>query len=242
LNLIIDQGNSFNKIALFRHDELIDKWSLPDEDSISMVKDLFNKNTIKQFIYSSVRSNPGELLMRLKDYNPLQILVFDASTPLPIGLDYQTPKTAGTDRLANCVAAFNQFNGEDCLIVDFGTCITYSLLINKKFSGGAISPGLVMRFKALHTMTGKLPLLEAADPDILVGDSTESSIRSGVQVASTFEADAMIKAFCTQNSISNVLITGGDLLFFEPRLKSRTFANPDLTVIGLNEILEYNVQ
>jgi type III pantothenate kinase len=230
-----------NKIALFNNFILVKRWNVEDSEFDAILGELNSQNQISHCIFSTVRKDSLSLSKKLNAYHPLAIH-FKFNTKIPIGISYETPETVGTDRLANCVAANTLYSGSDCLVVDFGTCITYSLLSDGCFSGGAISPGLKMRFKAVYHFTGRLPLVEPSENPAIIGKSTEASIRSGVQHAVILEVDAMIHTICSHKNVSNVLITGGDLAFFEYRLKSRTFADPNLTVKGLNEILEYNAK
>lgn len=219
----------------------MEKWTSDDTTVKSLVGNLNEQYPLVSCIFSSVRKSSAEFDSFLQTFL-FRLIRFNSSTPLPIQINYDTQETLGTDRIANCVAANSQFPGSNSLVVDFGTCITYTLLIEKSLVGGAISPGLKMRFKALNTFTGRLPLIEASETPPIIGTSTESSIRSGVQQGVLLEVEAMIHTICSQKSVSNVLITGGDLSFFEHHLKSRTFADPNLTVKGLNEILEYNAE
>jgi type III pantothenate kinase len=126
-------------------------------------------------------------------------------------------------------------------VIDCGTCITYNIVSHNHFTGGAISPGMRMRYSALHQFTHALPEVE---PDLNFkgfGKNTENSIRSGVQTAILCEVEGMLQKICSENAISNVYITGGDHAFFEKGLKTPTFAHPHLTLLGLNEILLYNL-
>jgi type III pantothenate kinase len=159
----------------------------------------------------------------------------------PFDIHYSTPATLGHDRLANMAGASVKMPLNDVLVIDFGTCITYSLLVNKTFLGGSIAPGIRMRFKALHEFTGNLPLVHPIDDlPMLVGDSTHNSIMSGVQLAVVMETDAMIAAYREQYNSLQVIITGGEHSFFENSLKSSIFAVSQLTQIGLHETLRIN--
>ena len=125
-----------------------------------------------------------------------------------------------------------------------GTCITYDFL-NKKaeYVGGGISPGVQMRFKALHTLTAQLPLIQAdARKPSLIGDNTENSIKSGVVNGVVQEILGIITSYENQYPGLQVLMCGGDLAFFDTQLKNSIFARPDLVAEGLNTILKYNVQ
>ena len=239
MNLILDQGNSFTKLALFKGGQLVSKQVCPDDQISDRLTQALKSNSIEGILFSSVRKSDHAVTTILAA-SGIRWKTFDDELVLPIGVDYTGEQVAGADRLANCVAANKLYNGQNCLVVDFGTCTTYSVLKDGAFVGGAISPGIHMRFGALHHFTGKLPLVAPVEDPSLLGHSTNASIQSGVQVSALLETDAMIGAFCSEYALSNVLLTGGDMPYFEARLKSRTFAHPDLTVTGLNEILEFN--
>jgi type III pantothenate kinase len=170
-------------------------------------------------------------------------IFLNAGTPIPIKNQYKTPETLGNDRLANAVGATIIFPEKNVLIIDMGTCIKYDFIDkNKNYHGGAISPGLEMRFKSLDKFTDQLPLIEPSENFSLTGRSTEESILSGVQNGIIFEINGMIDQYKKKHDELKVIITGGDHAFFANHLKSSIFAAPNLTLQGLNEILEYNVR
>jgi type III pantothenate kinase len=133
------------------------------------------------------------------------------------------------------------YTNDNVLVIDCGSCITYSLLFANSFLGGSISPGVQMRFNALHEFTGQLPQLETIGrlPDIL-GNTTTDSIHSGVEFAIVAETRGMIDAYQKEFGPLKVVLNGGDYSFFEKYLKSPTFALDQLTQIGLHEILRIN--
>jgi type III pantothenate kinase len=239
IRLAIDQGNSYTKIGVFNEGGLIDSYSEKDPHFNSKIKEVISTFQPQEAIFSSVRIyNTSDIKAAIA--SP-KLLFLQNNLPLPIELEYETPHTLGNDRIANAAGAESIFRGESSLIVDVGTCITYTVVRNRKLEGGAISPGIEMRYKALQHYTSRLPLCEATEtvPEIL-GQSTQQSIHSGVQKAIILEVDAMINAFCSRLALKNVILTGGSTMFFERHLKSPIFARPYLTLIGLNEILRYN--
>jgi type III pantothenate kinase len=135
------------------------------------------------------------------------------------------------------------FPDKNVLVIDAGTAITYDILLkDKKYLGGNISPGILTRFKSLHTFTGKLPLLNINEKVRgLYGDTTESAITLGVQNGIIYEITGTIEAFKEKYDDLMVLFTGGDAFFFEKSLKFCIFVEPNLTAIGLNKILKLNV-
>jgi type III pantothenate kinase len=162
--------------------------------------------------------------------------------PVPIVNLYATPATLGVDRLAGICGARQLFPFENCLVIDAGTCITYDFLDRDgKYHGGAISPGLQMRFKAVNTFTARLPLVSAIPEPPLIGNSTESCIQSGIIHGVISELDGIISQYQAKFPDLRVILCGGDTRFFENKLKASIFASPELVLVGLNSILIYNV-
>jgi type III pantothenate kinase len=162
-------------------------------------------------------------------------------TPLPVKNHYQTPKSLGKDRIAAVTGAWSMFPGRNILVIDAGTCITYDFINQQgEYPGGGISPGIRMRFKAMHTFTGKLPLIEPEDFDDLIGKSTTESLLSGVYNGVTGEIREIVRLYREKYGDVMVLITGGDHELLNNKLKISIFAVPDLVLLGLNEIFDYN--
>ena len=164
-------------------------------------------------------------------------------TVLPIVNGYRTPETLGLDRLAAAVGARTFFPGEDLLVIDAGTALTFDLIEqNGVFLGGNISPGMRTRFRSLNEFTRNLPLVEEADLWPLIGETTEEAIRAGVLNGMVLEIDGMIDLLRKKYPRIQPVLTGGDAGFFERRLKNHIFVKFEITLIGLNRILEYNVE
>lgn len=240
MNLIVDMGNTRTKYAIFEKNKIVFEWSNPSLSS-GLTKFNFKKYPKLQYaILCAVKEkNVEEVLFLKKHFRYYEVT---AATPLPVKNKYKTPKTLGKDRLANAAAAAAIFPAKDILIIDTGTCIKYDFIDKKKnYWGGAISPGLQMRFKALNNYTGRLPLLQPAKKFRLTGNNTKQSILSGVQNGMIFEIKGVINAYRKKYKNLNVILTGGDQAFFANHLKNSIFAAPNLTLHGLNEILNYNV-
>ena len=145
------------------------------------------------------------------------------------------------DRIAGIVGAYSVFPGENVLVIDAGTAITYDLLNRKgDYLGGNISPGLNMRYKALHFYTGKLPLLQSAEDPPFIGEDTNSAIHAGVQNGLVMEMQAYINRLEEEYKNIKIILTGGDANFFDRKLKNPIFVFSNLLSIGLNFILNYN--
>ena len=235
MQLIIDQGNTTTKYGLFDGHNFIESRRLSDVEWNEFLENEISSKPWEIF-YSSVRSNaiPAQLL-------DLQAKLMSRELALPLEIDYTTPGSLGTDRIANAVGALQLNPDRNSLIIDCGSCVTYSLINEKRFAGGAIAPGLRMRLRAMHEFTGALPLVQQLPLNIeLIGKSTAASLESGAYHGIIAEIDGMIEKYCSQIGVLDVIMTGGDGGYLAAGLKNPIFAEPNLTLIGLNEIYLYN--
>ncbi len=242
INLVIDIGNSRTKIALFNQHDLM--FNVPLDhlttDHVKMLKD--EHPQLQKAILSSVKPYSGELKKFLTEQFD-QFLELDNSTELPVENLYETPETLGKDRIAAAVGANELFPDQNLLVIDAGTAITYDLVSEKnQFVGGNISPGLEMRFKALNHFTGKLPLLSYNDDFETIGKNTNDAIRAGVQNGIIYEMAQTIDLFNRNYQKLQIIMTGGDANFFDKKLNYSIFVHFNLTLIGLNRILEHNAK
>jgi type III pantothenate kinase len=242
MNLIIDIGNSQAKAAIFNNKKIL-KSIIMDEvspEAIYELKALYPELT--QAIMSSVVDVDEKTIEVLKKEFEL-FIELNHQTILPIDNLYESKETLGPDRLAAVVGANHLFPDSDLLVIDAGTAITYDVIDhNNCYLGGNISPGLASRFKALHDYTKKLPLAERSDQWPLIGKTTEEAIQAGVQAGIVAEIDAMIDRIRDNWIDCKVILTGGDSFFFDEKLKNTIFVMFELTLLGLNRILEYNVE
>ncbi len=240
MNLVIDIGNTRTKFSVFNYGEMI--ISVPvDEFLPGHIEILKNEHpSLDKVILSSVKKYPQELKESLQK-NFSVFLELDAQTPLPIENYYVSKETLGRDRIAAAVAASHLYPASNVLVIDAGTAITYDIVTeNNQYLGGNISPGLEMRFKALHHFTGNLPLVKSNNFDKLYGNTTHDAILAGVQHGVVFEVDKTIETFKEFYNNLKVIITGGDINFFDKKLKNSFFVHFNLIAIGLNRILQYN--
>jgi type III pantothenate kinase len=240
MNLVLDIGNSRAKISVFNRGDVI--FTIPLEEitpeNIQMLKE--EHPSLNQAILSTTRDVSPDLKKYLTS-NFDTFIELDAETPLPIENLYQTKETLGKDRIAAVTGAFDLYPNTNVLVIDAGTAITFDIINDKgQYLGGNISPGLEMRYKALHHFTGRLPLIEKNDFENLYGRTTEEAIRAGVQHGIVFETDKAIETFKEFYKNLKVIITGGDAIFFDKKLKNSFFVHFNLTALGLNRILEYN--
>lgn len=191
-------------------------------------------------ILSSTRKVDEQLVQFLRE-NFEQFIELDHTTRLPIANLYETPETLGKDRLAAAIGANELFPDQNILVIDAGTAITYDLVsANNQYLGGNISPGLQMRFKALNEFTGKLPLVEGSNYYSKIGKNTTDAIRAGVQNGILFEIERTIEMFVNKYPNLQVILTGGDSVFIDQLLNEDVLVHLNLTLIGLNRILEFN--
>jgi type III pantothenate kinase len=237
MNLAIDYGNSAAKVGIFDHQNLVEKRTLSSAENVQNFLDSFPSENV---IISSVNFDPEKIASW--STKAKRQIILSHSLPLPIQNLYATPATLGVDRIAGVCGAQQIFPHQHCLVIDAGTCVTYDFLDNEgKFYGGGISPGLTMRFRAVHTFTAKLPLVSPTETPGLIGDSTETCIQSGVINGLLAELDGIINQYTQKFDGLRVILCGGDAVFFENKLKASIFASPELVLIGLNSILNYNV-
>ena len=238
MTLALDIGNTRTKIGLFRGNELVEQaiwtdWTLGDLPAFG------NRAGVDRVIVSSV-AEPGEELRELLS-DHFHVIELTHETPLPFENRYKTPKTLGKDRLAAVAGAHALFPGKNCLVVDGGTCIKYDLLTSDAvYRGGNIAPGALMRIKAMHHFTARLPEVSMNMPDDFTGFSTETALQNGALRGAILEIQGFVQLFENQYGPLQVILTGGDAGFFEPHLTIRSLTiEPELTLYGLNHILKH---
>jgi type III pantothenate kinase len=238
VKLIIDIGNTLQKTAVFDRDGLV-FFETHTGVNTDILQKVFGQFPINVAILSSVINHPDSLEKLIREH--CSLLVFNHQTPIPIKNNYLTPETLGKDRLASVVAAQSLFPNQNVLVIDAGTCFKFDLLNSQgEYIGGAISPGIHMRFLALHTFTGKLPLINVSEFDQLIGKSTEESILSGVINGSVTEIDGIIDKYKEKYPDIVVVFSGGDADYLANKLKNKIFAIQNIVLTGLKLILDYN--
>jgi type III pantothenate kinase len=240
MNLIIDIGNSSTKFALFDRNVMVTTFK-SKEFSCEKLEKMFSPYKPDKAIISSVRDTP-EYIFDLLTVNIPEVHILTNKSKLPFRIEYETPETLGTDRIAAVAGAYNSFKGENILVIDAGTAITYDFLSGKTYKGGNISPGLSMRFKALHKFTGKLPLVDPQSDFTFPGKNTTDAIAAGVITGVTYEINEYIRTFEKKHTEFKVIITGGDSGYLKDKINSIVTYMPDIVMSGLNYILEYNAK
>jgi type III pantothenate kinase len=240
MNLVIDQGNTFTKIAVFDESSILYETvtTMINPEEMSSLTERF---LIDQVIVCSVAQFSKEIMELFKE-KEIRCLILTAETFLPITNYYQTPESLGSDRIAAAVGANFLKPDANLLVIDMGTAVTYDVVSEKnEYLGGNISPGLTSRFRALHDYTHKLPLLQ---PNVcfpfVIGTSTEEGIMTGVMNGLMSEIEGVIANLEKEYAPLSVFLTGGDSIYFESSLKTPIFAVKNLVLVGLNRILIHN--
>lgn len=236
--LCLDFGNTRLKAAIFEASELKDIFVLND-DGVDDLKVLMKQHQPSYSILSSVINHDAaveELLQHHTQFHKLSN-TSKLSFTVPVG----KPETMGADRLAIAAAATFLFPYQNNMAVGLGTCITYNFISQQnEFMGGSISPGMEMRFEAMHRFTAKLPLVKACWNVPLIGYDTATNLQSGVVLGMAKEIDGIIDLYKERYGNFNALLTGGDTHLFQPYLKNKIFADPHLIFKGLYAISQNN--
>lgn len=241
-NLVIDIGNSFTKMAVFNNDHLL-KVEQYQQTSMQNVDSFLSTYTIDRVITASVKKAKEAWQLSLDE--KFGVVYFNSSLPAGINNHYKTPGTLGADRLAAVIGANYLYPGKANIVIGGGTCITYDCIdAGANYFGGSISPGLKMRYKAVNYYTAALPLVEA-DKDFTetYGDDTVTAIKSGVQNGVKYELQGFIENYIKTHKEYNIILSGGDSIFFETLLKNSIFApyikiEPYLVLKGLNAAIQ----
>lgn len=237
MQLVVDAGNTKIKLAVFKEDQLLQRLEVVEAHFIEALAKFIGNYAIDMAIIASV-GNLSEIQMRAVQ-NRFPTIVLDHQTPVPFINAYKSPKTLGVDRLALVAAFAKAYPDQNGLIIDAGTCVTYDFIdAQKTYHGGAISPGLRLRYTSLHSHTANLPLLSVQEEIELIGDTTIAAIHSGVYNGLVQEIDGVIMQYRQKYEPLTVVLTGGDAKVLSKRLKNSIFAHSNFLLEGLNYILK----
>ena len=244
--LALDLGNTALKYGVFTTAGLWESGVLATPNELGELWQRWQpQHAILASVASEAEAQPWlhELRHVLTQILPLR----PGFTPVPVHNAYATPQTLGADRLAGAVGAAHLRPGQPMLILDAGTALKFDLVANDSYYGGSIAPGLRMRLRALHAFTGRLPLLELPEtsaPVQLIGDTTASSLLSGVLNGAAAEVNGLVADYRRRYPGLGLVLTGGDAAYLRPWLAADLgfiFVVPELVLIGLDRILRYNV-
>lgn len=236
--LCLDFGNTRLKAGIFNHDSFIEDIVLPDDSGASIEAVIKKYNPEKSILSSVIHHNPEieNILSASTRFHKLS-----HHTRLNFTTPVSKPETIGADRLALCAAAVHFHPNKNNLVIGLGSCITYNFINqHHEFLGGAISPGMEMRFKSMHEYTAKLPLVQKDYNFPVIGYDTKTNLQSGVLAGISFEIGGCIEFYAERYGNFNVVLTGGDAGYFARHLKNRIFADLKFLFKGLYAISEAN--
>jgi len=240
MNLCIDIGNSFIKYAILDGNKVV-MYKRVKKLLVREIKIIYAKKAFKACILSTTRKSLPAFVPYLK--RTFKTIILDHKTKLPFTNTYKTPKTLGKDRIAAVAGAIELYPKKNCLIFDIGTCMTIDFVDKKKnYLGGNIAPGKELRLRSMHAFTSALPLVKAEFGLPILGKSTKTALQNGAILGISLEIDAMKRRIESEFGEINVILTGGDAINFGDLLECKKFVIPNLVLIGLNTILNYNVK
>jgi type III pantothenate kinase len=240
--LAVDVGNTRIKAAVFEGSTLLEPFVFMKTELEKSIQNILNKyKNCSNLVVASVSEIEKQAFSNFEDSINIHFVSHKDSFPFVNG--YETPQTLGIDRMVLAAGATLQFPNQNRLVIDAGTCITYDFVDeNDNYLGGAISPGLRLRYEALHNYTAKLPLLTLENPKHFTAKSTSESIHSGVVNGLVCEIDGFINQYKAQYSNFIIILTGGDSDFLAKRLKNTIFANSNFLLESLNQTFQYKIK
>ena len=240
--LVIDVGNTRIKGAVFEGAILLEIFVFTKIELQKNIENILkNFEKVSDLVVSSV--GDVEKLSFLAFDNVLKVHFISNTDPFPFQNKYATPQTLGIDRIVLAAGATLQFPNQNRLVIDAGTCVTYDFIDqDNNYLGGAIAPGLRLRYESLHNYTAKLPLLALENPENLIGNSTSDSIHSGVVNGLVYEIDGFINEYRARYLNFIIILTGGDTDFLAKRLKNTIFANSNFLLESLNQTFQYKIK
>ncbi|MFM2368921.1 MAG: hypothetical protein RL619_1221 [Bacteroidota bacterium] len=240
--LAVDIGNTRIKAAVFEGDILLENFVFVKNELQKNIQNILKKyKKIADLVVSSVGDVEKQSFLEFE--NDVKVCFISHEDSFPFVNCYSTPKTLGIDRMILATGATLQFPNQNRLVIDAGTCVTFDFIDeNDNYLGGAITPGLRLRYESLHNYTAKLPLLTFENPKGLIGKSTSESIHSGVANGLVYEIDGFIDEYRTRYSNFIIILTGGDTEFLAKRLKNTIFANSNFLLESLNQTFQYKIK
>nr|WP_315145347.1 type III pantothenate kinase [uncultured Flavobacterium sp.] len=240
--LAIDVGNTRIKAAVFEDNTLLEHFVFLKTELEKSIQNILEKyKNISDLVVASVSDVEKQAFIRFD--TALNVHFISHSDAFPFVNCYETPQTLGIDRMVLAAGATLQYPKQNRLVIDAGTCVTFDFIDeNDNYLGGAIAPGLRLRYESLHNFTAKLPLLTLEKPKHFIGKSTSESIHSGVVNGLVFEIDGYIEEIKGQYSKFIIILTGGDTVFLAKRLKNTIFANSNFLLESLNQTFQYKIK
>jgi type III pantothenate kinase len=240
MNIVFDIGNTSTKLAIFDGWKKMLSFRTRQFSWDKMLKLCSPyEHQLDKAMVSTVRNTPAFIIDMVTLGIPY-VHVLDHNTRLPFKNEYETPEMLGSDRIAAVAGAYYHFPGKKVLIIDAGSAVKYDYLLGNTYKGGNISPGISMRFKALHRFTGKLPLASTTEKYTSPGRNTMEALTAGVINGLLYEINEYIRTFEKKYKNFKVILTGGDSGYLKEKISHQITYMPDIVIDGLNYILEYN--
>ncbi len=239
--LAIDVGNTRIKAVVFEGDTVLESFVFEKERlQVKVQKIIADFPLVATLVVSSVGEVEKQAFRKFE--NKLKVHFVSHEDVFPFVNNYATPKTLGIDRMVLAAGATLLYPGQNRLVIDAGTCVTYDFVDEHNvYQGGAISPGLRLRYESMHHYTAKLPLLTLESPESYIGKSTASSMHSGVVNGLVYEIDGFIEEYKAVYPKIIIILTGGDADFLAKRLKNTIFANSNFLLESLNQTFQYTI-
>jgi type III pantothenate kinase len=239
--LTVDVGNTRIKAAVFEGSTILENFVFEKNELEKKIKKILEKfQNCTDLVVASVGHVEKQSFLAFEKEIKIHFLTHEDIYPFIN--KYATPKTLGIDRMVLASGATLQFPKQNRLVIDAGTCVTYDFIDeNDNYLGGAISPGLRLRYETLHNYTAKLPLLTFEEPESYIGNSTAQAIHSGVANGFVYEIDGFIDEYRANFSNFIIILTGGDTVFLAKRLKNTIFANSNFLLESLSQTFQYKI-
>jgi len=249
--LVIDVGNTHTVLGVFQGAALRAQWRLAtsreqtaDEYGI-LIHNLFTlerlpSTDISGIMIASVVPPLNVVLGEMaRKYLRMEPVFLGPGTRTGMPIHYDNPQEVGADRIADAVAAYEKYGGP-CIVVDFGTAITFDAISEKgEYLGGVIAPGIGIAAEALFERAAKLPRVEVREPQRLIGTNTVASMQSGLFYGAVGLVDGILDRLCAEmGKKTKVIATGGQATLVAGASKYKPPVDPSLTLDGLRIIYE----